>query len=138
MSEVKLTTVKDAIAADQAIIQLIEADRKNSFVFPSDVRIRLAQNRRKTKPIWDDYEEQRVALVKRLAEPYAEPKEGEPAPTIKVAEKNNQEFLAEINKLMNEPVDFVLTPLTESDIGTNQVDINLLGIMAEVGLLKIE
>lgn len=124
-------TVSKAIQALEAINALIEADKANKFVFKTSVRVKLAALRRKLRPIVEDFNQERDALVKKLGAPVSEGSE-----EIRVTKENMKEFLAEVAEAVKHEETIEFTPLTESDLGENQVPVDILDALLELEIIK--
>lgn len=124
-------TVSKAIQALEAINALIEADKANKFVFKTSVRVKLAALRRKLRPIVEDFNQERDALVKKLGAPVSEGSE-----EIRVTKENMKEFLAEVAEAVKHEEAIEFTPLTEADLGENQVPVDILDALFELEIIK--
>jgi hypothetical protein len=121
-------TTKEVVKAQHAINSLIEQDKENKFIFPSAIRIKQAGNLRRTRPVVEDYLKEHETLVRRLGK-------ASESGNITVTPENVEEFNRENNAMLAEPTDVVLTPMTEKDLGENQLSIDLIATLQEVGLL---
>ncbi len=124
-------TVSKAIQALDAINALIEADKANKFVFKTSVRVKLAALRRKLRPIVDDFNQERDALVKKLGAPVAEKSE-----EIRVTKENMGKFFSEVAEAMKHEEVIEFTALTEADLGENQVPVDVLDALLELEIVK--
>lgn len=121
---------RDCVKAQHIINTLIEEDKANKFVFPSSIRIKLAGNLRKTRPVVEDYLKEHESLVKRLGEPLKDKPD-----QIMVKAENANEFTKENEGMLAEKTDITLNPITEKDLGENQLSIDLIANLQDVGLL---
>lgn len=124
--------VKDVLTAHLAILDLIEADKTNKFVFASATRIKLAGNLRKTRPVFEEFTKEKDELIKRLGAPV----EGKPD-EVKVTEENQAKFVSEIEAMYEADSDVTLNPVDAKDLGENQLPIDLLANLETFGLLKL-
>lgn len=130
----KLTT-KDVSSALRIYQALIQADRENKFIFPSAVRIRTAGNLRRLKPIGDEISEAHDTLVKKYGTKH--PKNPN---SWEVLPENPQydAFKAEQKEALAEEHEVEIRPLTNADIGENQLGFDLIAEMELLGLKTIE
>ncbi len=124
-------TVKQSIEANVTLESLISSDKDNKFVFPSSARIGFAGMLRKTRPILSDYQSEHSILVKRLGEEIDKEKG-----IWKVKAENTAEFNKENEAMLNEETDVVLKPISVSELGENQIPIDLLATLIDVGVIK--
>lgn len=120
---------KQGVQAQNVIQALIQSDKDNHFVFPSSIRIKFAGNLRRVRPITEDYEQERNRLVKELGEKVGDTDQ------IKVKPENMQKFTEELNKVLEMDSEVELKPVSQADLGDNQIPIDLLATMLEVGLV---
>lgn len=120
---------RGVVKAQHAINSLIEQDKENKFIFPSAIRIKLAGNLRKTRPVVEDYLKEHETLVRRLGKAQ---KEGG---NITVTTENVEEFNKENNAMLDEATEVTLNPIGEKDLGENQLSIDLIATLQDVGLL---
>jgi hypothetical protein len=121
-------TVIQTIQAHGAISKLIEEDKANSYVFPSAGRIKLAGNLRATRPIVEEYKAEHEALVRKLGAQKEE--------VIAVTEENHAAFIEEHTAMLDADTGVTLNPLTEKELGENQLPIDLLVLLMDTGVLK--
>jgi hypothetical protein len=141
MSEQKKLSVQQVCEANQAIMALIDSDKRNKFILSSATRIKLAGNLRKTKDIAADYDTERQALVKELGAV------DETTKSVTVKPENNDAFSTQLKAMLAVETDVVLNPITEAALlgvteeeekagkKANQIDIDLIAFMQEIGLL---
>jgi hypothetical protein len=141
-------TVKQACTAREAIQALIKDDREDKYVLSSAVRIKLAGNLRKVKPVYDDYTEQRQAVFTKYGEKVLD-NDGKETDQIKLKPENVEVANKELEAALNVETDVELKPVTVEDLSgvtaadkkahpeikENQVDVELLGVLLDVGLL---
>ena len=143
MSEPKKNTLQQVLEAHQAVTTLIDSDKRNKYVLSSATRIKLAGNLRKTRGPAEDYEKERVELVKTLGEV-------DEKGSTKVKPENQAKFEEELKTMLAQETDVTFNPITEAALlgateeeekagkKANQIDIDLIAFMQEVGLLKNE
>jgi len=122
-------TVKKIIDSHLALSDLIQKDRENKFVFPSSIRLRLAGNLRQTKPVFEEYETERLTLVEKLGTP-----PGVDGKT-RVKNENIATFKTEHEAMLKEEYELQLVPLNAADLGENQIPIDTLAALQDAGLL---
>ena len=140
MSDTKKLTVRQVIDAHHGISNLIDSDKRNKFILSSATRIKLAGNLRKTKAVFEDYETERTALVQELG---SKDDKG----NVTVTPENQDKFATTLKVALDVETDVVLNPITEAALlgvtedeekagkKANQIDIDLIAFMQEVGLL---
>ena len=143
MPEQKKNTLQQVLEAHQAVTNLIDSDKRNKYILSSATRIKLAANLRKTRGPAQDYEKERVELVKSLGEV-------DEKGSTKVKPENQEKFESDLKAMLATETDVVFTPITEAALlgvteeeekagkKANQIDIDLIAFMQEVGLLKNE
>lgn len=143
-------TVRSIIQAGDAIETLVKADQANKYVLSSATRIKLAGNLRKTRPVRDDYIEQRNALVVKFGEKVI--KDGKETDQIEIQpdSKNKPEFNKEHDGMLNSETDVALSKVSQVDLfgftdeqvaanpalKQNQIDINLLLALQGAGVIE--
>lgn len=135
-----MLTVKQVIQANVALTELVKADKENKFILPSAVRIKLAGNLRKTRPVSDEYLEAYNLLVERLGEQV----EGAPEGSLKVKKENIATFKQEHKDALAVEKDITLTSVKQKDIlgddgdgkKSNQIPVDLLADLIEVGVIQ--
>lgn len=141
-------TTKQAIDAHVALSELINLDKTNRLVLSSAVRIRLAGNIRKTKPLVEEYVAERNALIKKLGTP----SKGNPAESeVLEGSDTAQEFKDQIKAMESEDSELTMAHVkehelfgvTESDYKNdsrdsrkdNQVPVDLIASLQELGIV---
>jgi len=134
--------IKDIIKAQVAIGELIQLDRQDKLVLHSSVRIRLAGALRKTRPVVEDFQEQNNAIVTKYGTPVGEKKPGE----FEVKQDSDKfpAFKKERDELLATDIELSFTPLEQADLfgksedadKQNQISLDTLGALIDVGLLK--
>lgn len=138
--------LKSILAAHAALTELISLDRQNKLVLHSSVRIRLAGALRKTRPVLEDFQEQNNALVTKYGTQVLD-KDQQPVPGQFVVEPGSttfETFRKEKQELLDTDIELSFTPLsttdlfgrTEDETKQNQIPLDLLDALLEVGLLK--
>lgn len=149
MSAPETLDVKQACTAHEAIQALIKDDRENKLVFPSSVRIKLAAQLRKTKPVYQEFSEEKIRLFKLYGEPVLD-KDGKDTGSMKLKPENTERVDEELKAALAVDTGIVLTPITTEDLAgvseahlkvypdakQNQVDIELVAVLMDSGLLK--
>lgn len=136
-----LSTIK-VHSAYGALQALIKADRVNTLILSSAVRIRLVGCLRKAKPHAEDYEQEFAELGKKYGH-----KNAEGNLVISADDPNMSLFTAERLAMENEPTDIEAFPtFTEIDlmgkfdpegkVKQNQIDLGILTTLLDVGILK--
>jgi hypothetical protein len=123
-------TVQQSLEAYQVLKTLIESDKQNKFVFASSVRLKFSRQFAKLKNDVDAYKAEHAALVTRLGK-----QEGD---RISV-DANGPEAVAEFNKensrMLSQKTETELVPVKDEELGDNQIPMDLLAVMVDVGLL---
>lgn len=134
MVPLKTLNVKEVCTAHEAILALIKDDRENKFVFPSAVRIKLAGNLRKTRPVYDDYKAQQIEVYKKHGEVVL--KDGKPTDAMQLRPENMEVAQKELADVLLVDTFQTLNPITVKDLGENQIDIDLITVLQATGLLE--
>lgn len=138
--------LKSILAAHAALSDLISLDRQNKLVLHSSVRIRLAGAVRKTRPTVEDFSEQNNELVMKYGTQVLD-KDQQPVPGQFVVQPDSttfETFRKEKQELLDTDIELTFTPLstvdlfgkTEDETKQNQIPLDLLDALLEVGLLK--
>jgi len=135
---------KPVVDAHIALSALIQCDRANKYVLGSDVRIRLAGSLRKTKPVYEDYNAEKVRLFQKFGKPN---KDGE----LEVGPSNPHyaEFHTELAKMNQEDTEIEgfssvtkeelfgkIVKTKDGETPENQIDVDILTTLLEVGILE--
>ncbi len=146
MSQLK---TKQIVEAHNVLLSLINSDKENKFILSSATRIKLAGNVRKTKPIFDDFNEANQSKVRELGTQILDT-EGKPTDRIQVQGDNNLKvYLADINEALDKPVDIAFSTVTAEELAgvtadflkshpetkENQIPIDLLADLQQFGIL---
>lgn len=140
MSEAKELNVKDVLEAKAALEALIRGDKEDKLVLASSVRIKLAGNIRKTRPVNEDYNETRTGNIQKLGEEVKD-KPG----TFRVKPENLKAFLDQDKDALATKTDVIFQTITEAELfgdleadakDQNQVDIDVIDVLKECGILK--
>jgi len=134
MSQPTTLKVKDICKAHEAIVALIKDDRENKFVFPSAVRIKLAGNLRKTKPAYEDFTQVKVDLFKKYGD-VVKDKDGNPTDKIQLRAADAEAANKELADALEVDTHQTLNPITVKDLGENQIDVELITVLQDTGLL---
>lgn len=138
--------IKSILAAHAALTDLINLDRQNKLVLHSSVRIRLAGAIRKTRPTVEDFTEQNNELVMKygtqVLDKDQKPVEGQWE--VRPDSTTFETFRTEKQALLDTDMEVSLSPLctadlfgkTEDETKQNQIPLDLIDVMLEVGLLK--
>ena len=130
-------TVRKALEANIALNQLIVNDKENKFVFPSVVRIRLALNLRKLRPVVEEFQKENTELIKKYGTQVKD-KEGndiEGQFQVGVKSENRTKFDDEQKALVDSDSEVSLSPITDKDLSENQLSVDLIAALYDVGLL---
>lgn len=122
-------TIKKIIEANSALIDLTHNDRESKFVLPMSIRLRLGVNLRQTRPLAEEYESKRAALVEKYGVPFGT------SGQYRVKPESMADFKAEHDALLKEEFEVTLSPLKEADLGENQIPIDTLVALQDAGLL---
>lgn len=122
--------LKNVLEAHGAISQIIAADRENKWVLSSATRIKLAGNLRKTREINEDFTQERNALIEKFGI-----KMPDGSFRIQPNTEDAAKFFATEKPLYDVEVEFIPSPINQSDLGENQIGIDLLAILMDTGLL---
>lgn len=134
MSSPKTLVVRDICKAHEAIVALIKDDRENKFVFPSAVRIKLAGNLRKTKPAYEDFTQVKIDLFKKYGD-VVKDAEGKDTDKIQLRASDADKANKELAEALEVDTHQTLNPITVKDLGENQIDVELIAVLQDVGLL---
>lgn len=137
-------TVKQALEARAVLADLVGKDKENKYVFSGATRVKLALNLRKLNPIQEEFQKENTDLIKSLGKPILDEK-GAAIPDSFEVPKDTDEFVVFQTKqkeLLDADTDVTLSVLSEESIvgkegdpRSNQLPIDLLGLLYEVGLL---
>lgn len=130
-----MITVKQALEALESLSNIIAGDRKDSFILSSAVRIRIAGQLRRLRPINEEFNTERNALLKGLG---TLNKEG----TSYDLGANKERFEAELKALLDEPTEInELIKLTNDELfgkpegKQNQIDMVVVESLIGLGIL---
>ncbi len=119
---------KDSIAANNVIAQIVDADKKERIVFHAPTRLHFARILHETKPAVEAYSKEHEVLVRRLGVAHGV--------DITVTPENMAEFISQNNAMLAKDTGLTLATLSHKDIGENQIPIDLLSTLFDIGILK--
>ncbi len=137
MSEQKTLNVGEVVGAQNSIEGLILADRERKLDIPLSGRVRIADIVRSISLIVKRYSAQRHELVKK----YGTPVSGKPDEIeVKGDAENRPQFDEENNALLSvsTPVAPQWVQITKKALGNAQIDMELLAVLRECGVLVID
>lgn len=139
-----MLTVRQVLETRGVLGDLVIKDKENKYVFSGATRVKLALILRKLNPVQEEFQKENTDLIKELGKPMVNEK-GEVQPDNFEVAKDSPEyvtFLARQKELLDAETDIVLTPIpqesivgNEGDPRSNQIPIDLIGLLFDVGLL---
>ncbi len=128
----KTLTIKQALEANLVLESLISSDKSDKFVLASATRIKLAMNRRKLRPAVEEFQTQNNDLVKKYGK--ADEKNPENI-TVQNGTDDYKAFILEQKGLLHSDAEVSLSPIKIADLGDNQIPIDLIDQLIEVGIV---
>lgn len=137
-------TVQKALESRAVLADLVSKDKENKYVFSGATRIKLALNLRKLNPIQDEFQKENTDLIKLYGKPIVD-EDGKSNPENIAVAKDSPEFelfQAKQKELLEADSEVTLSPVSQEDLvgkegdpRSNQIHIDLLGLLFEVGLV---
>ncbi len=138
------------IAGFNVLDALLKADEKNQYVFSTATRCTFAGNRRRARPVNDEFNQAKEQKIRDLGEEITVKNDkGEDVKATRVKGDCVEIFKADIIAALNKETDVTFTPITKEDLAgvtaefkkthpdakENQIPISLIEGMIETGLL---
>ncbi len=137
-------TVKQALESRAVLSELVNKDKENKYVFSGSTRVDLALNLRKLNPVQDKFKGDNDELIKTLGGPVKDDK-GNDKPNEFAVPEGTDEYIvlqAKQKELLDADSGVELKKLAkealvgnEGDPRSNQLPIDLLAFLFEVGLI---
>lgn len=119
-----------AVKAFEAISALNEGDKKSGYVFAIPTRLKLSSNLRLLRPFIHEYLEKKTELVKHLGFELVSGNQ------LVVKAGKEAEFATQNGQMLAMEVEIKLQKLTQAELGTNQIPIEVLADLQDSELLE--